>query len=112
MLSTTEAEYVSACTAAQELLWLRNLFTEIGYPCDALPLCIDNQSAIAVAKNPEHHGRMKHLDLRYYWLRSTVESGAISIFYTPTAEMPADVKTKPLAKVKMQYAQSLLGLRL
>ena len=25
---------------------------------------MDNQSAIAVAKNPEHHGRMKHLDLR------------------------------------------------
>ena len=111
-LSTTEAEYVSACAAAQELLWLRNLFTEMGYPCDSLPLCIDNQSAIQVAKNPEHHGRMKHLDLRYYWLRSTIESGTIKVFYVPTAEMPADCLTTPLGTVKMKYAQELLGLRL
>ena len=35
-------------------------------------LFIDNQSAISVANNPEHHGRMKHLDLRFYWLRDMV----------------------------------------
>ena len=111
-LSTTEAEYVSAVAAAQELLWLRNLFAEMGYPSNSLPLCIDNQSAIQVAKNPEHHGRMKHLDLRYYWLRHTVESGAILLRYVPTADMPADCLTKPFGKVKMAIAQAQLGLHL
>ena len=62
-LSTTEAEYVSAVSATQEILWLRNLFTEMGFPVTDLPLYIDNMSALSVAKNPEHHGRMKHLDL-------------------------------------------------
>ena len=38
---------------------------------------MDNQSALQVMKNPEHHGRMKHLDLRFYWLRDTVAAGHI-----------------------------------
>src|ERR1700753_3563211 len=73
--STTEAEYVAANSAGSEICWLRNLFTELGlnFSSTSSPLFIDNQSAIAVAKNPEHHGRMKHLELKYYWLRDKVE---------------------------------------
>ena len=111
-LSTTEAEYVSAVAAAQEMLWLRNLFAEMGYPADSLPLCMDNRSAIQVAKNPEHHGRMKHLDLRYYWLRHTVESGVIRLQDVRSEDMVADCLTKALGKVKMFTAQEQLGLRL
>ena len=81
-LSTTEAEYISATSAAQEILWLRNLFQEIGYEIEgASSLYLDNQSAIAVSKNPEHHGRMKHLDLRHYWLRDVVKEGKINDTY-------------------------------
>ena len=81
-LSTTEAEYISATAAAQEILWLRNLFKEIGYEVEgASSLYLDNQSAIAVSRNPEHHGRMKHLDLRHYWLRDTVKSGVVDVKY-------------------------------
>ena len=85
---------------------------ELGFPVDSgLPLCIDNQSALSVSKNPEHHGRMKHLDLRFYWLRGTVHSGLITLRYVPTAEMPADVMTKPLARIKVAEMRGLLGLR-
>ncbi len=40
-LSTTEAEYVSAVAAAQEALWMKNLFFEMGFPIDSIPLCMD-----------------------------------------------------------------------
>ena len=110
-LSTTEAEYISACAAGQELLWMRNLFSEFGYPSTSLPLYIDNQSAIAVAKNPEHHGRMKHLDLRHYWLRAVVAEGLISVQYLQTDAMPADVMTKALGAQKVKEAWVLLGLQ-
>ena len=63
-LSTTEAEFVAAVLAAQQIMWLRNLLMEFGYEFKTpSTLHIDNQSAISVAKNPEHHGRMKHLVL-------------------------------------------------
>ncbi len=111
-LSTTEAEYVSAVAAAQEALWMKNLFFEMGFPIDSIPLCMDNQSAIQVAKNPEHHGRMKHLDLRHLWLRHTVASGAINVRYIPTGDMPADCLTKAFSKPKMEIARKQLGLSL
>ena len=112
-LSTTEAEYISATAAAQKILWLRNLFKEIGYEVEgASSLYLDNQSAIAVSRNPEHHGHMKHLDLHYYWLRDTVKSGVVDVKYIPTASMPADIMTKSLPKATVEGMRRMLGLEL
>ena len=84
-LSTTEAEYVAAISAGQEIMWLRHLFTELGFCFDSpSTLWIDNQSALSVAKNPDHHGRVKHLDLRFYWLRDEVERGIIQVEHIST----------------------------
>ena len=55
------------------LVLSRNLLHEMGFsPTGPSVLRIDNQSAISVAKHPEHHGRMKQLDLSWYWLRDVV----------------------------------------
>ena len=75
-LSTTEAEYVAGCSTATEVIWLRHLLRDLGFTQTGPSLiCIDNQSALSVAKNPEHHGRMKHLDLRTFALRHWVKTG-------------------------------------
>ncbi|CDO76041.1 hypothetical protein BN946_scf184948.g1 [Trametes cinnabarina] len=110
-LSTTEAEFVAAVSAGQEVLWLRNLLTEFGFDVSAASrLRIDNLSALSVAKNPEHHGRMKHLDLRFYWLRDEVAKGRIEIEHLRTSDMPADILTKSLAKPKVLEMVKMLGL--
>jgi hypothetical protein len=110
-LSTTEAEYVAAVEAGKEMIWMRNLLGELEYKFTSPSiLSMDNQSAISVAKNPEHHGRMKHLDLRWYWLRDVVEDGLISPQFIPTAEMPADLLTKPLPRVKVEICRKMMGL--
>ena len=31
----------------------------------------DNQGAIKLSKNPEHHNRTKHIDVRYYFIRKS-----------------------------------------
>ena len=111
-LSTTEAEYITVVSARQEILWLRNLFIEFSYKFDVLStLYMKNQSALSVAKNPEHHGHMKHLDLCFYWLRDVVAHSHIDVHYMPTDSMPADVMSKALSRVKMQKRCSLLGLK-
>ena len=110
-LSTTEAEFVAAVSAGQEMLWLRNLLTEFGFDVSAASrLRIDNLSALSVAKNPEHHGRMKHLDLRFYWLRDEVTKGRIEVEHLRTADMPADILTKSLPRPKVLDMVKMLGL--
>ena len=76
----------------------------------ASPLYLNNQSAIAISKNPEHHGRMKHLDLRHYWLRDVVKEGKIDVKYIPTASMPADIMTKSLPKATVELMRKMHGL--
>ena len=112
-LSSTEAEYVTAVEAGKEVLWMRNLLTELGYPIEGKPsvLHVDNNSAISVARNPEHFGRIKHLDLRFYWLRDMVQAGLISPQFCPTAQMPADILTKALPRPKVAEMRALLGLQ-
>jgi hypothetical protein len=110
-LSTTEAEYIAACEAGKEILWLRNLLTEFEYTVDTPSILrIDNQSALTVSKNPEHHGRMKHLDLHYFWLRESVELGKITPEYIPTSEMPADLLTKALPRASVEKFREMMGL--
>ena len=110
-LSTGEAEFIAAVEAGKEIYWMRNILKEFGYKINGpSSLRCDNKSAIQVAKNPEHHGRMKHLDLRFFWLRDAVESGIISISYLPTADMPADSLTKPLPRQKMIFCRKSMGL--
>jgi hypothetical protein len=110
-LSTTEAEYVAACAAGKEIRWMQKLLGELGYTVPMpTTLFMDNQSAISVAKNPEHHGRMKHLDLCFYWLRDKVEQGYIEPVYLQTDQMPADLLTKALPRVKVMLLRKLMGL--
>lgn len=110
-LSSTEAEYIAAVEAGKELKWMRNLLKEFGYDINyASTLCMDNQSAISVSKNPEHHGRMKHLDLRTHWLRENVEAGVIAPKHVGTNDMIADCLTKPLQRIKHDKCRIGLGL--
>ena len=76
----------------------------------ALTLYLNNQSAIAISRNPEHHGHMKHLDLGHYWLRDVVKAGIINVKYIPTASMPADIMTKTVPKTTVEETRRLLRL--
>jgi len=110
-LSSTKAEYIAAVDAGKEMHWMRNILVEFGYDLDGpSPLFLDNQSSIDVSRNPEHHGRMKHLDLRTFWLRQAVEEGTIAPFHVPTSEMPADLLTKGLIREKVGKFRGMMGL--
>ena len=110
-LSTTEAEHISAVEAGKEILWLRQFMGELGYQISGPSLLrMDNQSAIAVSKNPEHHGKMKHLSLRLFWLRDAVQDGLIAPSFVSTQDMVADILTKALDRLKVQKFVGMLGL--
>ena len=75
-----------------------------------LILHIDNQSAIQVTKNPGHHSHMKQLDLKFFWLHDVVEHNVITPSYTHMDQIPTDILTKPLLKVKVDVFNKMLGL--
>jgi hypothetical protein len=100
--STTEAEYIALCEASKQGQWLRTLLQEIGREKllggrgDRVQIFGDNQASLAIASDPMSHRRTKHIDVRYHYVRQLIAFGKMEVEYVPTADMPADVLTKPL----------------
>lgn len=110
-LSSCEAEYVAASTAACQAVWLAGLLQEIMGTLVTPPrLKVDNKSAIALTKNPVHHDRSKHIQTRFHFIRECVETGKIDIEFASSAEQLADILTKPLARVRFQELRELIGV--
>ena len=69
--------------AAKELKWIRTLLSELGYSnsdsIDESPtdLFSDNQSAIALVKNPISHVRAKHIYLCHHFIREAIQDKII-----------------------------------
>ena len=94
VLSTCEAEYVAAATAACQVVWLRRLLGELtGVEAHPLALMVDNQPAIALTKNLVLHDQSKHIDVKFYFLRDYVDEGQIIIEFVETGRQLADVLT-------------------
>nr|GEZ52543.1 ribonuclease H-like domain, reverse transcriptase, RNA-dependent DNA polymerase [Tanacetum cinerariifolium] len=79
-LSSCESEFMAATGAACQALWLKRLLSELtGWEGKRITLKVDNISAIALVRNPVFHGRSKHIDIRYHFIRECVENGHINV---------------------------------
>ena len=110
-LSSTEAEYIAAAHAAKEAVWLRQLLTVLSLDLtDPTTLHINNQSAIAIARNPEFHNHTKHIEVRHHFLRQLVDEGHVSPTYLPMGDQITDVLTKGLSHEKHEKFSMDMGL--
>ncbi|CAI7843587.1 unnamed protein product, partial [Closterium sp. NIES-53] len=111
-LSTTESEYISLCQCIQEGVWLKRLFGEFGQDlAGGVPVFVDNQSAIALAQNACLHGRTKHMQVRWHFIREMVASGEVILRWCPTNRQAADILTKPLPFERHGVCMSLMGMQ-
>jgi hypothetical protein len=110
-LSTCEAEYVAAATAACQVVWLRRLLGELtGVQAQPPTLKVDNQPAIALAKNPVLHDRSKHIDVKFHFLRDCVDEGQIVIEFVETGRQLADILTKSLGRLRFSELRKMMGM--
>jgi hypothetical protein len=108
-LSSSEAEYMAACAAAQESTYLRQLLREFGYhQRSATKIFEDNQGCIALSRNPVLHKRTKHIEIRYHFIRERIESGEIDLIYIPTQKQQADILTKALPKPQFELLRTVV----
>jgi hypothetical protein len=110
-LSSCEAEYIAAGSAACQGVWLARLLKELlGSESRAPVLKVDNKSAIDLSKNPVHHDRSKHIEVKYHFIRECVEGGKIIIEQIPTKDQLADIMTKSLGRVLFQELRDRIGI--
>jgi hypothetical protein len=112
-ISSTESEYVALTYASKEIIWVHKLLNELSFLfAHSLPttLFCDNQGAIDLSKDSKFHARTKHIDVHFHFVHQTVAQGHIKIQYILTNEMVADMFTKSLPRVKLQYFRELLNI--
>ena len=111
-LSSTEAEYMAVTQATKEAIWIRSLLKDLGdEQLEPTTIYEDNQSCIALAKNPVHHARSKHIDIQYHFVREQIILGAVVLKYLETKEMTTDVLTKPLPRPAFERLILKMGLQ-
>lgn len=111
-LSSCEAEFMAATEAARQGIWLQDLLGEISETlCRKTVIRIDNQSAIALTKNPVFHGRSKHIHTRYHFIRECVEKGLLEVEHVPGSNQKADILTKALGRIKFREMRELIGMQ-
>ena len=82
-----------------------------GLEGEQVVLKIDNQSPIALSKNPVHHERSKYIDIKYHYIRECVEDGSIAVEHVRTEDQLADLLTKPLGLLKFLEFRERIGMR-
>lgn len=110
-LSTTEAEYIAAASCACQGVWLRRILEKLGHVQDkCTTILCDNSSTIKLSKNPVLHGRSKHIDIRFHFLRDLAKDGVVELVHCNTQEQLADIMTKPLKLEAFLKLRGLLGV--
>jgi hypothetical protein len=98
-MSTMDAEYMASSDATRQALFLRQLLRDFGLAV-ASPVTLhnDNMGAISLAKNPVHHDKAKHIDIRHHFIREKLEDKSIDLQHVASKSNVADILTKPLPR--------------
>nr|GEX84583.1 copia protein [Tanacetum cinerariifolium] len=110
-LSTPKSEYVSLSACCAQVLWMRTQLTDYGYHFDKILIYCDSKSSIAISCNPVQHSRMKHIAVRYHFIKEQVEKGTIELYFVKTDYQLADIFTKALPVDRFNYLVRRLGMR-
>jgi hypothetical protein len=61
-------------------------------------------------ENLVFHDKLRHIEIRYHYIRDMVQRGALKLQYISMDEQVADLLTKPLSRVKFEYFRDKLGI--
>ena len=112
--STMEAEYIAACEAAKEAVWLKKFIIDLEVvPNMDKPIVLycDNSGAVANSKEPRSHKRGKHIERKYHLITEIVHRGDVAVMKIASQDNLADSFTKTLPAKSFEGHLSGMGLK-
>jgi hypothetical protein len=109
--SSTEAEYKAMTDATAKVMWVQAVLRELCVTCPhSARLWCDNMGAKYLASNSIFQGRMKHVEIDYYFVRDQVLKKFLEVRFISTADQLADSFTKSLPEGRLLIFQHNLNL--
>jgi len=110
-LSTTEAEYIAITHGAKQVVWLRQLLSDLGMDISSpFPMLCDNLAAITISKDNSYHAKTKHINIRYHYIRERLASREATLNHVVSKDNAADTFTKVPDPNQHRKLMSLLGM--
>lgn len=94
------------------LLERYTLLNELGVDNTSFIIMEDNIPCIKYTEEPRSHQRMKHLDLKYMFIRELVRNKKLKVEYISTVDQPADAFTKGLPVAQHRKLLNILNVRI
>ncbi|GJW62311.1 hypothetical protein Tco_0111646 [Tanacetum coccineum] len=111
-LSSAEAEFRGIARGITEVLWIRKLLTEIGYPPqEPSKVMSDNKAAIQILENPVQHDRTKHIEIDRHFIKEKLEAEVITLPFVRSQDQLADILTKAVNERTLHECLGKLNFR-
>ena len=97
--------------ATSQAIWFKHIFEDMDKPQDdAMVMYCDNKSAIAMVKNPVFYNRIKHISIKFHFIREAEANKEIGLKYYKIEEQLVDLFTKILPKDKFKILWDMIGV--
>ena len=98
--ATCESELMATGSVAQDTIYNRQAAKLFGFPQKGpTHIYTDNQPALDAIQNARSSPRTRHINLRFHYIRELEKYGDVLVLFLDGVRMPADVTTKPLARI-------------
>jgi hypothetical protein len=95
--STAEAEYRAMTQGLYEIIWVRNLLSELKVMRKGPSrLHCDNKSAINISNNPVQHDKTKHVGIDQFLIKEKLDDGTLELSHVNSSGQIAGCLTKGL----------------
>ena len=106
-----EVEYVTCSLAIQEAVWLKTFLQHLEIvktASEPVTIYCDSMTVLAYAKDPKYHGKTKHIQIIYYFVRDMIIQNDVVLRHIPMSKMVAHPFSKPIARdAFVRHAKSL-----
>ena len=90
---------------------MKGLLEELEEKSGTVEVMCDSCSTIKLSKSPVMHRRIKHIDVRFHYIRELVNRDIIQLKFCGIKEQLADMMTKPLTLAAFEFTREEIGVR-
>ena len=110
-LSSTEAEYMAVAACAKHAKWTISLLEQLEFDVELpIDIFLDSDGAKAIAENPRHNDRTKHINIQHHYIQEHVSDGTLAVLPVDSDDNTADVFTKSFPCNRHEFLTEKLGL--
>lgn len=95
-----------------EVLWLRNLLRDLGFPPhQSVKLFCDSKAVCDIAHNPIQHDRTKHVEVDRFFIEEKLENEIITLPRVKSEDQLADILIKAVSSQNFSKVLNKLGMQ-